>query len=339
MSGTRIPDGLAKSESSASSSRAGWNALAGSTFASKEVLGNQVNQPLLPNLPVSNLLPQDPFSAKAVQTPVEQSVFAREIFKQTAAVLGFPWDTLSVALLAFARFFSLSPEFLGTLRREILASGKPSSPGGAKEKAALEAKSLAAVIALDKGVVLSPEALESYANFLVFPDGGKENSPDREELQLEELQNIAEEQAKGDDLLNFLNFLPGKNGQHWTVFPLKIKVRGIELSVFIRTLNRDYSSVSSRLSPGESDYLIADIAGPKRQWRCFLKKKSGKFRVDIRVYPEYQPRALKHLSKEAERFFGTFDGFEEILVRNGEEVPSWVEDLCDERVTSRNEEV
>ena len=289
---------------------------------------------------------------------------ARELFKQTAAGLGFPTDRLSIALLAFARLFSLPPNqaLLACLRRDLLASFKDSSQGNAApsgdEKTVLEAKALALVSALDKGVVLRPEALERYIRFLipeafgdrefpapkgsaVRPGGGKENKTDWEEIpQAEELRAIAEEQEDKDDLLDFMNLLPGKNGQYWIVLPFFISVKGIELKITIRVLK------------GECDHLIADIVGPKRRWRCFINKTAGKFRADIRVYPELPARALKALAKEAERFLGEgaaqseikglgsgFSGFEEILVRNGDEAPSWVEDLCSERLLSISEEV
>ena len=84
-------------------------------------------------------------------------------------------------------------------------------------------------------------------------------------------------------------------------------------------------------------HLIVDITGPKKQWRCFLKKAGEEFLADLRVYPMQRPRALKILQKEAEQIlkegralFGSFKGFDKILVRNGEEAPSWADDLCTE---------
>ena len=301
---------------------------------------------------------------------MDKTVLARQLLKQSAAALGLPVDTLSVALLAFSRLFSfnLSPAFIGALRRDFLAQGKASSPETAGEKAAMEAEALGLIAALDKGVTLSPEALEQYARFLLPPaftgktetkeeddssakdgtavpgakGGAKGSPPDREEAPGEgEVQAIAEEQVKKHTLLDLLNSLPGKNGQHWTVFPLKINVRGTELQVFIRILKREFFSAA------ESEYVIADIAGPKRQWRCFLGKKAGTLRADIRVYPEMSPRTLAVLTKEAERFLGAGTGnsaenslrFEEIQVRNGEEAPSWMDVLCAECLPSIDREI
>ena len=251
---------------------------------------------------------------------------------QTAESLGFPRDSLSAALLVFARFFSLSPTpaLIGQLRREILASGKASSPGTGGEKAAMEAEALASSAAADKGVALSSEAMEHYAGFFVPPASAsldeEENPKNREEVpDPQELQNIAEEEAQKDSLLDLLNCIPGKNGQYWMVFPFTVTIKGTELRVFIRILKREL--------PDKNEQLIVDISGAKRQWRCFLKKNGEKLRADIQVYPECSPRGLIFLQKEAERFLGGENtlpgntGFREIFVCNGGEIPSWVEDL------------
>lgn len=318
-------------------------------------------------------------SSGAKTNPTIPAIPARELFSQTAAALGLPGDTLSVTLLAFCRFFSISPDpaLLKILRRELLESGMPSSPETAGEKAALEAEALGTLAALDKGVSLSPEALEQYSRFFsppVFAEpggegrgespgggtgggasgggtsgggtgGGKERGKQSsrggdEILNEKELRAIAEEQAKKDTLLDVLNTLPGKNGQYWTVYPLKINIRGIELKVFVRILKKEHGA---SVDDGQ---LIADIAGPKRQWRCFVEKAAGKFRADIRVYPALSPRALKTLQKDAERFLGegagiagNFRGFGRILVQNSEEAPSWADALCAESLPSIDKKV
>ena len=195
---------------------------------------------------------------------------------------------------------------------------------------------MAAAAAADKGVALSPEVLERYARFLDPPafvedgepggkdafDGGgdgKKNQKNREDApDKEELRAIAEEEAKKDGLLDFLNSIPGKNGQYWIVYPFCINVRGIELKVFVRILEREPFLTC------QNEQLLVDIVSPKRQYRCFLKKSSGRLQADIRVYPEVSPKALKLLSKNAERFLGNVE-FEDILVRNGEGAPSWAE--------------
>jgi len=322
--------------------------------------------------PPPNSLPAG--NASAASAPQHAAVFGRggisagDLFRQTAAALNLPADPLNIAILAISRFFSLTPSHasMTALRREVLASSTNSSPQTAAEKAALEAKALAAAAAFDKGVALTPEALERYARFFAAPasaedpgkpadkpadkqpedpreasgenaasggggfggSGGK-NSQDREELpQKDDLRIMAEEEAAQDDLLDLLNSIPGKNGQYWVVFPFNITVRGTELKVFIRILKgKDFL-------PGGSEYLIVDIAGSKRQYRCFLKKNSGKIRADIEVYPGLPPKALRALAKKAENFLP----FEEVLARNGEGAPSWAENWCAESLPAVNEE-
>ena len=250
-----------------------------------------------------------------------------------------------------------SQALIATLRREILTASD-SSPKSAAEKAAFEAKAMAAVAAADKGVTLSPETLERYARFLEAPvfkdDGesggknafngggsGKKNPQEREEVpDKEELRAIAGEEAKNDGFLDIMNSIPGKNGQYWAVFPFNIKVGGTELKVFLRILKGE------PLLTGENEHVIVDIAGPRRQYRCFLGKTSGKLRADIRVYPELSPKALKQFSKKAKSFLGEGSAlvgnslvFEEILVKNGDGVPSWAEILLAEPLLSIDKEV
>ena len=284
------------------------------------------------------MIPLDSLQKEALpengfELPGGKTVLAQELFKQIAAAFGLPQDSLSVSLIAFLRFFSLSadPDVLKALRREILPSAS-SSPKSAREKAALEAKALAGTIAFDKGVDLSQEVLELLAGYLspsVFDENDKDNEPGREKLpNAEELESIAKEQSREEKFLDFLNSLPGKSGKKWLVFPFKINVKGTVLSVFLRLLKRE------PFFQGESEYLIVDIAGPKRQWRFFVEKIDGKVRVDINVYSGLSAKALESLEREAKRFFAG-----EVRVRNREEVPSWMEELCDEILPSVNEEV
>ena len=305
-------------------------------------------------------------AAKSAPVPGRQTVSAIALFLETAAALGFPKDSLSAALLTFARFFSLSPALLGSLRREFLNANKnaPSllnqgnEASNGKQKMTFEAGAFATAAALDKGVALSPEAHAHYTRYLVPPEplvgqktgndaspgsgGGKnkDDDKDNEAPAPEKIKAIAEEESGKDDLLDFLNSLPGKNGQHWVVFPFNIQVRGIELTVFVRILKRE------PLLSAESAFLIADISGPKRQWRCFLRADSGKILADLRVYPSVSERTLNRLRKEAESFLCAdpgsaldFGGFAGILVGNREESPSWMDDLCAESLLSIDREV
>jgi hypothetical protein len=311
-------------------------------------------------VPVSNIPPAgtEKPGSPVVPNPQASNPQFPDI-KQIVARLGLPQDTLNLSLLIFSRFLSVSPSpaLIGSLRREILSSYKP--PSGekaasvAEANARLEARALAVLSAFDKGVSLAPEALERYARlfgiaigeeaFSPFadcnPGGGnprKQNenqenpgAPDAEEIR-------AAAAAIKDDLLDTLNRLPGKNGQYWTVFPFKINIKGIELKIFIRILNR---------VPLRSAHVVVDIAGPKRQWRCFLSSargegKNGRYRADISVYPEYPD--LESLRKEAERFLGNRAGefcFDDIRLRNGEEIPCWADDPGSLCLPSIDEEV
>ena len=281
-----------------------------------------------------------------------QSVSARELFENTAASLGFPKDPLSLTLLAFTRFFSLSPSqsLLGSLRREMLTHQK-SSPENNREKAAMEAKALALVSAADKGVNLLPEALERYARFFFPPvlwdkeavkgspfsaRGDKEKNRE-ENPQPDEIRVITEEESEKDSLLDFMNSFPGKNGQYWEVLPFNITVKGTELSVLVRILKGGNSSFFDGPFSKENGHLIADISGPRRQWRCVLRCNSGHSRLNIRVFPELPARDLKLLLKRAKEILGS--GFDEIQVQNGEEIPSWTEDLCSEHLPYINKSV
>ena len=271
---------------------------------------------------------------------------AGEFFKEAAAIMGLPKDSLSVVLLAFARFFSMpvTPELVKTIRREILESGKGSSPKTGPEKASLEAEAMARVSAKDKGIVLSVEALERYTGYFGSGDSGnrgRREVPNRDENPTaEEIEAIAEEQAQNDGFLDLLNSLPSKNGHYWLVFPFNLKIKGIELEVIIRLLRE------GALSSGGSWRLISDIKSPSRQWRFFLKETDGRFRADIRVYPNYHLKALNLLQKEADRFLGkcggstgNFNGFDEILVRNSDKDSPWADDLCAESLLYVNKEV
>ena len=262
---------------------------------------------------------------------LEKTLAPREFFTQSAAALGLPKDPLSTVLLAFARFFSLSPSLLANLRRETLNQLKSSSPQNSKESAVMEGKALAASAALDKGVNLRPAALDHYSRFFVPYTEENSKKPLQEQKDppaAEELRGIAEEQSNSDDLLAFLNNMPGRNGQKWLVYSFNINVKGTELKVLLRILAKEGS---------ESDYFIANITGPKRQWHCLIRANQGKFHGDIRVFPELSGRTINNLSKKLKDFLGP--GFEEILLRNGEEYPSWVENLYDEPLLFIDKEV
>ena len=272
-----------------------------------------------------------------------------EVFKSAVASLGLPQDVLSITLLTFARLFSLTPgpDLLASLRKEILASGS-SSPKTAKEKAVLEAKTLAAVAASDKGVSLSRESLEAYAGISDNGDFTREHKRreerhhffwQKDEIETGDLQELFEDSGQNGqagDLFNLLNRIPGKNGQRWIVWPFDFSAEGTELKVLVRLLIKEPRS--NTIAGG--GLLIADITGPNRNWHFFLNKSdTGKLEVEITVLPGLAPKDLKALKKETEGFFGSLAAEIEISIRNGEDVPSLVEELGYEALPSINEEV
>ncbi|MDR2618717.1 MAG: hypothetical protein LBC62_07590 [Treponema sp.] len=281
-----------------------------------------------------------------------------DVFRHAAAALGLPQDALSGALLAFARFFSIpfNRETLSGLRREVLDAGA-SLPGAGRQRGKTEAEALAAAAGTDKGVRLSREALETFAGFLSEPwtpdsggsfsgQGENDNSEERREPawdrcpQPEELRNLFERcmnSSEQNGLLGLLNRIPGKNGQQWVVWPFKICVKGIDLSVLFRLLIR--KPLYSTPYPAEGR-LIADIAGPKRRWRFVLDKNSREqLKVDISVFPEMSPGGLKSLEQEAERVFKSLGKDVELRARNGDNELSFTDFLVHEVLPSVNEEV
>jgi hypothetical protein len=285
------------------------------------------------------------FSSPSILPPLSSpNVNIQELYKQTAILLGLPQDTLSFVLLSAIRYFSLSPDaaLLTRLRGELLASGAASAPKTGREKAAMEAKTLALAAAEDKGLRLSPEALEEYAAAMepgAWFSGGRgrkrqgspeeedppdrEKTPDREELEkLYAKAGGTGEKGGKEGLLSWLNRLPGGNGQGWVVFPFKIKVGGVELRVSVRLLIKERLFRAFERDAGQG-CLIVDIEGPAGNWRFILDRSGdGKFVMDITVYPE-QTADIKSLKREAEKFFGTTG----IGVHKSDEGPFLIEHL------------
>jgi hypothetical protein len=193
--------------------------------------------------------------------------------KQLVHSLRLPQDSLSTALIGFARAFSLplEPALLARLRKEALTL-KARHGGGFAESAAL-----AAAAAAGKGVRLSGEALEQYARAIdpgyaageqdTSGDGegqstGGEGSPFAEQdgNAREDLRDSAgrEESARvireilekalkrvgesgrpdqdppeAESPAGFLNRLPGRDGNFWMVFPFKIIVKKLAIRLSV----------------------------------------------------------------------------------------------------------
>ena len=287
------------------------------------------------------------------------------------AALQLPADSLSTALLAFCRFFSLAPNktLLGNLRREIFGSGKSSVAGTverAQEESGVQAKALASLAVFDKGVLLHPKAFSRYASLFEMTDSfidpvdhidaepeegqpmssktnhgsegssedkgsSSEKSSERDDPPLaDEVQAMAEQETSKDALLDLLNKLPCTNGQRWVVYSFKTTVNGIELSVICRLLKGRASAF------GAQEKAVIDISAPKRLYRCFLNAdtQDASLCANIRLYPALPKEELTALSKRLIRFLdtaagltGSYRGFKKVSVHNGDDCPSWVDDL------------
>ena len=259
------------------------------------------------------------------QTPAQTLTSASLV--KAAAALGLPQDALSSALLAFARFFAITPrqELLANLRREVLvllSAKKAGDKTGLKAKyieaKGLEAKALAVLAAFDKGVRLESDFLEEQP-----PREFNSNLPDAEDLR----QSFDEDNEK-EDVLGFLNRIPGKNNQRWMVWPFNYNDGDIELKVLIQVLLKEpmVSFIKSEKA-GESPspvsgaaWLIVDISGPKRNWRFLLNKKEGKIEnenlsIDIGIKPGLSAMDIKKLKKDFKDL-----GFSDIRIRNNEDL-------------------
>ena len=285
----------------------------------------------LPPAPESTAGLQAPLTHNRSESNVKVLIPAMEIFKNTAASLGFPSDALSTSLLASLRLFSLSPAMLGDLRKEALANLRTASPKDKKEKTILESKALGIVAALDKGLKLSPAALNSYANILLAREAGKNQSDPGQKEDIgnaEELKILVNEESRQDDFLEFMNYLPGKNGQKWHVFPFTVKLDNTELCVVLRTLCSQ-----------EEQCMLITVNAPKKQWQFFLKKENEDIRVDILVYPEQNKKNLEYLNKKFMEILGKDFGEIKISIKNGVEEDSFLEILYNEPLPLVNKEV
>jgi hypothetical protein len=201
--------------------------------------------------------------------------------------LNLPPDSLSAALVSFARRFSLPLDqaLLTRLRREALSLNM------SRESAAL-----AAVAAAAKGVGLTPEALEKYTA-AIDPDARREQSGadsqgggqgrERSGRDGRPPENSGEDEAGdrpgrvsvsgipdagglgkirddidgNDPLLRVLNSIPGKDGERWMVYPFQVSAGGKRFLVSMRV---------TAGNGGEGARLAVDVAGEDRRWLFVL---------------------------------------------------------------------
>ncbi|MDR2069978.1 MAG: hypothetical protein LBP81_00970 [Treponema sp.] len=241
-----------------------------------------------------------------------------ETLAQLVRSLNLSPDSLSAALVTFARHFSLplDPVLLTKLRREVLSLKTP------RESAAL-----AAAAAAGKGVTLTPEALEKYAA-AIDPDarGDQKDGQGREgtggngfeqkdrqpespgdisgQVTPESLKRIRDDIDEKDPLLSLLNRLPGKDGERWMVYPFQVSAGGKRFMVSVRA------------APGigkDDARLAVDIAGEDRRWLFAVnrpaspqQRDTAETEVSVSPLPELPLREV--LEREIQEVLGPLGG-------------------------------
>jgi hypothetical protein len=270
----------------------------------------------------------------------------REAFSRLAGSLGLPQDTLSSALLAFSRYFSLplDPELLLKLRGNVLALMETRTAKYLSPKTFRDAAVLASAAAADKGVELSPEALERYAEALDpesrdSPDGGEERRRQRpgfqedEVLEPENIRQKAGEIEANEPLLGILNRIPGKDGRHWVALPFTFHSEGIEFKISIRIVLKEYT-----ISENKVERLAVDVSSESRRW-LFIMDKPGTpgARIDISVYPPLEAARFVLLEGEIRGLLKEFAG--SVRLWNNRDEPPFGADSRNEVLLSIDEEV
>jgi hypothetical protein len=253
--------------------------------------------------------------------------------------------------LSFARYFSLplDPELLLKLRRNVLSLMETRTLRASSSKTFREAAALASAAAADKGVELSPGALEDYAD-AIDPGGsqpqGREPPGDRggnpkpqgkpredDAPTPENIRKKAAEIEANKPFLGILNMIPGKNGRRWIVLPFVFSSKGVEFRVSIRILLKE-----SKISENKVERLAVDVSSESRRW-LFTIDKAGtpEARVDISIYPPLGTARLAVLEGEIRGILQEFAG--EIRLWNNREAPPLGADSRNEALLSINEEV
>ncbi|GHT64382.1 hypothetical protein FACS1894110_03910 [Spirochaetia bacterium] len=270
------------------------------------------------------------------------------------AKLGLPQDKLSASIIAFARYFSLPLEsgLLTKIRRQSL-----SAEHSAQTR---EALSLAAAVALDKGVELSRDSLADYARSLsqhlaIDPDkrrsgdGGagtgngspnKDRNRNKKPRDVESLRNKILQAGEQNPLINMMNSLPGKNGQRWMVFPFSFDDQGHDFAVTLRILlTPEFTTQGFR-----AERMALEIAGEDQHWLFIANNPAGgrlqltgSFRPGDPSSKKASVRALRSMERELAGLLGLAP--EQVQMRNDEEFPPFAPDSRDETLIPVNEEV
>jgi hypothetical protein len=249
-----------------------------------------------------------PSASPPVQTAKTPPASSAKPLLSLINAAGLPADKLSASIISFARFFSLplKPELMASLRRQSLSPETP-APGR-------ETLSLAAAAAESKGVELRPKGLEWFAS-AIDPDWRRQDGEDRDRrerrhkkheqenvplktrpLSAVGLKGMALESAEKYSTA-ILNKLPGKNGQHWMVFPFDFDESGREFRVSLRILLS-----ADKQPPNNVACMALDIAESERRWLFSMNPAKGKVgRLSVYLQPELPPKALESFIGELAR--------------------------------------
>jgi hypothetical protein len=256
----------------------------------------------------------------ALFSSVFPQITNQEGLKQLALGLGLAPDPLSAALLAFGRYFSLplEPDLFLKLRQNVLFLMENRSLKASSSRTFRDAAALAAAAAADKGVELSPEALENYADAIDPGDSQPEGrgSPEgrgderrrgaqeEEPLEPENIREKAGEIEADKPFLRILNQIPGKNGRRWLVFPLVFFPGGVEFRVSIRILLKENPLFDQRV-----ERLAVDVSSEDRRW-LFILDKAGtpQARIDISIDPPPEKARFAALEGEIRGILKEFAG-------------------------------
>jgi hypothetical protein len=232
-----------------------------------KAVGKTAVEQLVQKAAMSKPPPAGPQTAK---TPAVPSAKPLSLLMKAA---GLPADKLSASIISFARFFSLplKPDLMASIRRQSLLP-ETSAPGR-------ETLSLAAAAAESKGVELRPKGIEWFAE-AIDPDWRRHDGEDHERR---DRRHKKHEQEK-ETVLAILNKLPGKNGQHWMVFPFDYGESGREFKVSLRILLE-----GDRQPPNNVACMALDIAETGRRWLFVMNPA----KLSVYLQPELPPKAIE----------------------------------------------
>jgi hypothetical protein len=250
---------------------------------------------------------------------------APALFRDLALNLGLPRDALSASLISLAKFFSLPLDIklLLQLRQQALSlaktpqgRGREGGPETPDQPLAgpLRAAVFAAAAAAGKGVILSPEALGSYAAALAA-DGRDGETPEdeaeggRDGAETPEDGGAAFSAPRGGSagrlfaegiegrfpLLGVLNRIPGRDGRRWISLPFSFESGGVDVKVSLRIVLADTNGI-----PWNAERMALDIKTGQRRWSFLLENAPGGdgqlcARAVFGVQPPLKPKAERSL--------------------------------------------